>query len=294
MTDLNLLGLPELAVGLARPFLMNALERSCGAVLVLCLALVPVSAKSLAQAQDLAPDPASALPDQPRDHVVDLAGVMDSGVREEIIRVLQEVIVLTVRSLGGRSEQEFAHETATRWKLGQKGRDNGLLILLATEDRKVRMEVGYGLEGVLPDGKVGRILDEQFMPAARSGDYSAGLRQTALAVAWEVAASQGVTLTGVPAPGSGSGATLSGLLSLGLVLAFLFAPWVIVLLLRRWVRGTWGWTTPRGSRTWVPNSRDYVSSRSGGYGGFGGFGGGGSFGGGGGGSFGGGGASRSW
>ena len=67
--------------------------------------------------------------------------------------------VVVVRSLDGLSIEEAAEKLFNLWGIGKKDRDNGLLFLWSTGDRKVRVEVGYGLEGVLPDGKVGAILD---------------------------------------------------------------------------------------------------------------------------------------
>ncbi len=156
------------------------------------------------------------IPFQPSDYVVDLAGVMDSSTRAEVDGLLQEleqkttaqVVVLTVNNLGGRTVEQFGLETANRWKLGQQGKDNGVLIVAAIQDRKARIEVGLGLESVLSKDRAGRILDEQFVPAARDLDYSAGLRQTALAVAWAVAENAGVALSvaaPVSAPASSPG-----------------------------------------------------------------------------------------
>jgi uncharacterized protein len=86
-----------------------------------------------------------------------------------------EMAVVVVRSLDGVSIEESAVRLFELWKIGKKGRDNGLLLLWSTGDRRVRVEVGYGLEGVLPDGKVGRILDTYVMPKFRSGQFDEGL-----------------------------------------------------------------------------------------------------------------------
>jgi uncharacterized protein len=86
-----------------------------------------------------------------------------------------EMAVVVIRSLDGLSIEEAAVKLFELWKIGKEAKDNGLLLLWSTGDRRVRVEVGYGLEGVLPDGKVGAILDTYVMPRFRSGEFDAGL-----------------------------------------------------------------------------------------------------------------------
>jgi uncharacterized protein len=86
-----------------------------------------------------------------------------------------EMAVVVIRSLDGLSIEETAVKLFELWGIGKKRKDNGLLLLWSTGDRRVRVEVGYGLEGVLPDGKVGRILDAYVMPKFRSGQFDEGL-----------------------------------------------------------------------------------------------------------------------
>jgi uncharacterized protein len=86
-----------------------------------------------------------------------------------------EMAVVVVRSLDGLSIEEFAEQLFNRWGIGKKHRDNGLLFLWSTGDRKVRVEVGYGLEGVLPDGKAGAILDAYVIPRFKAGEFDEGV-----------------------------------------------------------------------------------------------------------------------
>jgi uncharacterized protein len=86
-----------------------------------------------------------------------------------------EMAVVVVRSLDGLSIEDFAEQLFQRWGIGKKQRDNGLLFLWSTGDRKVRVEVGYGLEGVLPDGKAGAILDSYVIPRFKAGEFDAGV-----------------------------------------------------------------------------------------------------------------------
>jgi uncharacterized protein len=86
-----------------------------------------------------------------------------------------EMAVVVIRSLDGLAIEEVAVKLFDLWNIGKKDRDNGLLLLWSTDDRRVRLEVGYGLEGVLPDGKVGAILDAHVMPKFKAGEFDEGL-----------------------------------------------------------------------------------------------------------------------
>jgi uncharacterized protein len=86
-----------------------------------------------------------------------------------------EMAVVVIRSLDGSSIEEAAAKLFELWRIGKKGQDNGLLLLWSTGDRRVRVEVGYGLEGVLPDGKVGAILDTYVIPRFKAGEFDEGL-----------------------------------------------------------------------------------------------------------------------
>ena len=232
------------------------------------------------------------LPSMPRDYVVDLAGIIDPGARQELNGYLSEleqktsaqVVVLTVPSLEGKPLEDFSLSVAGKWKLGQKGKDNGVLLLVALKERKYRFEIGYGLEGSLPDSFVGTLGREYLVPNFRRGDYSAGIELAVSAVAQKIAEDAGVRISGlenapVPAPADESGGTVN---LFNLILAGIFFLIVLGLFLRH------------------PGLFLLFLLGGGGRGGFGGgfggggFGGGGSFGGGGGGGFGGGGASGGW
>jgi uncharacterized protein len=86
-----------------------------------------------------------------------------------------ELAVVVVRTLEGDSVEAVAVKLFEAWGIGKRHADNGLLLLWAVEDRRVRVEVGYGLEGVLPDGKAGAILDAYVIPRFKAGDFDAGL-----------------------------------------------------------------------------------------------------------------------
>jgi uncharacterized protein len=238
------------------------------------------------------------IPAQPLNHVVDLAGIIEPEMEANLNRYLLELeqkttaqmIILTIKSLEGESIEGFSIRVAhDMWKLGQKGKDNGVLLLVSLQDMKYRFEVGYGLEGILTDALTSRIGRQYLVPAFRQGDYSGGITAAALAVINEIASDAGVEISGMPKLRSsreysnsnreGRGATVlekivGGLFLLVLLYLFIRNPRLFMLFLVANMLG---------------------GGRRGGWGGGGGFGGGGgSFGGGGGGGFGGGGASGGW
>ncbi|UCF91827.1 MAG: TPM domain-containing protein [Desulfobacterales bacterium] len=235
---------------------------------------------------------AARIPDRPANYVVDLAGIVDDSRERELNEYLRELeqkttaqmVILTIDSLEGRSIEDFSISVAhDQWKLGQKGKDNGLLLVVALRERKYRIEVGYGLEGVLPDSLVGSIGRSYLVPHFRKGDYAKGIYAATVALAEEIANDAGVTITGMPVmrrtdqppPPNKSPSLLGKLVSIGfflvMVILFLKNPrFLLTLFLLSSMggrRGTW-----RGS-----------GGRFGG-----------GFGGGGFGSFGGGGASGGW
>jgi uncharacterized protein len=126
---------------------------------------------------------AQSLP-KPAGRVNDFANVIDAATEADIDRDLDgleqrtssEIAVATVSSLDGMSVEEYATRLFRDWGVGQGAQDNGVLVLVAPNEREMRIEVGYGLEGVLPDGLAGQIIRDEFTPRFRDGDYSGGIR----------------------------------------------------------------------------------------------------------------------
>jgi uncharacterized protein len=219
-------------------------------------------------------------------YVTDLAGAIPPREKAAITAIVEkvksdtgaEIAVLTVTTTGGEEIFDYAMAVAEAWKPGQKGKDNGILIVVATEDRKSNIQVGYGLEGVINDGKAGAIMDETMIPRFQNGDLAGGILMGVMTIAeiLDPGSAQGQAeppaATATPAPMPSTRLSPFDLVKM-LVIAAVFLylairhPRLLLLLL---LMGGGGGRRGRGSF---------------GGGGFGGFSGGG---------FGGGGASRSW
>ncbi len=114
--------------------------------------------------------------------VNDLAGLISRGTEAELERRMAELessdstqfVILTITSLEGEVPEEYSIRVAEEWGIGQEGYDNGVLLLVSKNDREVRLEVGYGLEGSLTDLLAGRIIDNEILPNFSAGRFDAG------------------------------------------------------------------------------------------------------------------------
>lgn len=115
--------------------------------------------------------------------VVDEANVLSNVTVQQLESILKthedsttnQIVVLVIPSLNGEILEEYSLKVAETWAIGQKGTDNGVLLLIAIEDRKMRIEVGYGLEGDLTDALASRIIRNEIAPNFRQGDYDQGI-----------------------------------------------------------------------------------------------------------------------
>jgi len=171
-------------------------------LLVFLLVLAGLGSLGEARAQDgFQPVPPLAGP------VVDRVGVLSAGARKKIEALAleleqktgAEMAVLIVETTAPEDVFDYGMRVAETWELGKQGRDDGLLLVIATGDRKLHFLTGYGLEGILPDGRLGRIRDAYLVPAFRAGDFDAGVSSALRAAAEVIAADAGVTLSGEPA-----------------------------------------------------------------------------------------------
>ncbi len=164
------------------------------AVSVLCAAVIMLPAVFSAYA---------VVPPTRAFYVNDSADVLTAATEEYIVETGSslaaqtgaQIVVVTIPTLGGESLEEYATELFRTWGIGDKQQNNGLLLLCAVEDRLFRVEVGYGLEGDLPDGKTGRMQDEYLIPYLRQNLFDEGIKNCYNAFLGEVAAIYGVTVT---------------------------------------------------------------------------------------------------
>jgi uncharacterized protein len=241
-------------------------------------------------------------------YVNDFAGVLDAGTQARLNDLCHQVeqkaqaqiAVVTVKSLDDQDPVGYAVALYQKFGIGTKGKDRGVLILLATVDRKYQIQVGYGLEPILPDGKVGGF-GREAVPLLRNGDYAGAVTLMTARVASVIAQDAGVTLDNQPAlaaprhrPAPSGGA---GVVVLILILFFVVIPILSALFRGGGPRGGGGGGGLGFLLGMMLGSGGFGRGGGyggGGFGGFGGGGGGGGFGGFGGGSTGGGGAGGSW
>jgi uncharacterized protein len=122
--------------------------------------------------------------------VVDNAEILKPATRDQIAGVLKahedktsnQIAVLTLPTLDGESVEGYSTRVFEAWKLGQKGKDNGVLVVVVPNDRKMRIEVGYGLEGTLPDVAAARIIRNVMTPAFKASDYDKGVSEGVAAI----------------------------------------------------------------------------------------------------------------
>lgn len=246
--------------------------------LVILSCLVPVNSF----AQDFPPKPSQ--------WVMDYANLLNASEQQQINNLLQayedstsnQIVVAIFKSAQGYSPEQFTIQLAEKWKVGQKGRDNGIILAVFLEERNVRAEVGYGLEDVIPDAYAFQVVQNVIPPYFKKGEYFQGIYQGCLAL---ISAAAG-KYKALPKKHQGD----DGFDLPWALLAFLAIVFFTSLGRRRRSRAT------VGSRGWRHSGPFFLggffgSSGGGGFGGFGGGGGGFSAGGG---SFGGGGATGSW
>jgi uncharacterized protein len=240
------------------------------------------------------------LPAKPADYVSDFAHVLSPETIARIDAICSQldhsaanaqIAVVTVHTLAGEDAAEYADELETKWKMGRKGSDRGVLILLAVDDHQRRIEVGYGLEGILNDAKLGDI-GRAMVPYLRANDFDSAVMLAVDRIAQEIAADAHVTLDentpvspAADQPVRHHSSALAKLILLIIVLLF-FGGFSLLRMLFGFGLFFGGW----GGGGW----RGGGWGNGGGFGGGGGDSGGGGFGGFGGGSFGGGGAGGSW
>jgi uncharacterized protein len=155
---------------------------------IVFVAYLFVAAVAWAQPQ-IPPAPTNSI------YIQDYAGVVNADTRSRInsigsqlaAKTKAQIVVVTTKTLEGMPIGEYSLGILRQWGIGDKTLNNGIVIVVAVDDKQSRIEVGYGLEGALPDAKTGRIQDEYMLPYFQKGDYDKGILNGYLAVATEAA-----------------------------------------------------------------------------------------------------------
>ncbi len=132
--------------------------------------------------------------------VVDDAGLLPAPDREALTQSLadleaktkDQLVVVTLKSLQGTTIEDYGYQLGREWGIGQKDKDSGVLLIVAAAERKVRIEVGYGLEGVLTDAATKVIIEGSILPRFKAGDYPGGIRAGAADIAQLLGGDAGV------------------------------------------------------------------------------------------------------
>jgi uncharacterized protein len=165
----------------------------------------------------------------PTGYVNDFANILSSETKQTLETTLSnysketnhEISVVTITSLEGTDIETYAVKLFEQWKIGKKGADNGVLLLVSKDDRKIRIEVGYGLEGALTDGKSGEIIRELITPAFQEGNYDKGITDGADGI---MAAIKGEE---IPLPPNESGGNnFKAILTFGFIFFNIFASYL--------------------------------------------------------------------
>lgn len=141
---------------------------------------------------------------KPKGPVNDFANVIPQAYEQKIIGIVTElfqrtgtaVVVATMPDIGGAEYNDYTNRLYSAWGIGKKGVDKGVLIFVTVKERKMRIETGYGVEGILPDGLVGEIRDRYMIPFLKKDQYGEGLLNGTMAISQIIAKDAGVKLTG--------------------------------------------------------------------------------------------------
>jgi len=141
--------------------------------LFLCLVFYTASLQSFAL----------SIPEKPKGHINDYANLFSTEasqlLEERLINFEKEtsnqIVIVTFKSLEDESLEDFSIKLAQKWKIGTKEHDNGVIILIFKKEHKIRIEVGYGLEGILPDALCDRIIRHEIVPYFKTGNFSQGI-----------------------------------------------------------------------------------------------------------------------
>jgi uncharacterized protein len=166
-------------------------------IIVFTLGIAPfICGFNSVKAESLFPKPQGAVNDFASLIPPNEKQMMEAISREVLQKTGTAIVIVTVDTVGENDYETYANELYADWGIGKKGEDKGVLIFLTKKERKIRIETGYGVEGILPDGLVGQILDDYVIPPLKKDDYGRGLLNGTIAISQVIAKEAGVTITG--------------------------------------------------------------------------------------------------
>ena len=208
---------------------------------------------------------------KPTGSITDRANLLPPAQEEKLRSILDDLnartgaalVVVTLPSMEGGQIDDFTNRLFEKWGVGQAGKDNGVMLLVAVEERKIRIDVGYGLEGVIPDGRAGSIRDQYVLPYFRKGQMAAGIESGTLALANLIAENYEIKLSAKPMALPQSGQNTNWF-----VIIFIFM--IVIQAIFQTLRGHSGRRRYHGGSGWYIGNSGGGFSSGGGFGGFGG------------------------
>lgn len=186
---------------------------------------------------------------KPIGYVNDFAGIIEQEYEDKMNVIAEEVenktgaelVVVTIQDMGGLDEKDYTNRLFETWGIGKKEQGNGLLLFLTITERRVRIETGYGIEPIIPDGLAGDLLDRYVLPDLKNGNYGLGLYRGVIAIANIIAEDADVVLNGIASVSrndqsrqDGRGSTCSGSLFLIILVLLIIItrgriiPWLLL------------------------------------------------------------------
>ena len=164
--------------------------------ILLALGIIALFFGAASSGADNFPKPVGAVNDFARVIPPDDKNRMEGLAQEVLEKTGTAIVIVTMQTIGDDELNDYVNRLYKAWGIGKKGEDKGVLIFLTLKERKFRIETGYGVEGILPDGLVGEIRDRYAIPYFKKGDFGQGLSNTVTAVASVVAKAANVSITG--------------------------------------------------------------------------------------------------
>lgn len=206
-----------------------------------CLALVLLRTAS---AEPNYPEPVGFVNDFANIIPDDIQAQLETTLRDYETKTTNEIVVVTVPSLEGTNIESYTIGLARKWGVGKEGKDNGVVLLVAPNEHEVRIEVGYGLEGVLPDGKAGEIVRKDIIPRFKEEKMAEGVIAGANAIMLRIDSASANPEPTNNTEGGGNGGVLAGII-IGVIFGSLLILATVVWIIRSIAHAVQKWNAER-------------------------------------------------